>query len=330
VPQYILTKPDFLTWLNALAKEYQVLVPREEDKEYSWGLWDGRTMPDKTYHNTLKPPKDLFFTQHEVLLKYRKEKGKKPVIEEPDLPWEKRIIFGLRPCDARSLMLLDHVFLSTEYQDPFYAARRKNTLIISLVCEKPGPGCFCSEPFTTEGADLLLVDLDDRYLVETVTVRGEKALNSAVSSTPDQAIMAQVEELKTKLALEIAAVDLTEKLDLNHNNPIWQELQEKCLNCGVCSFLCPTCHCFDITDNRQGQKVRSWDSCMFTGFTKQASGHNPRPTGTERLRQRVMHKFKYFPEKYGLTACVGCGRCVEKCPVNLDIRQVLLKLKGVL
>ncbi|NLW25671.1 MAG: 4Fe-4S binding protein [Clostridia bacterium] len=129
--------------------------------------------------------------------------------------------------------------------------------------------------------------------------------------------------------LEIADKDLAEKLEVIYRSPLWRELQEKCVNCGVCTFLCPTCHCFDLTDDQKGKKVRSWDSCMFASFTKQASGHNPRPTGAERLRQRVMHKFRYFFENHGIFACVGCGRCVEKCPVNLDIREVLQRIKEV-
>lgn len=325
-----INKAEFHKWLNKRENEYQVLVPVKNGQEFNWGYWDSKTLPDSTYQNTLKPPKDLFFPQHEVLLKYQKEKGKKPIIEEPDLPNENRIIFGMRPCDAKSLVILDKVFLSEEYQDPFYKARRDNTIIISLVCQEPGLGCFCSNPFSKDGTDIMLVELGEKYLVELVTAKGEQAFQDAVSSVINSSVNKELEDLVDKLNQEIASTELTEELEIIFEDTLWEELQEKCLNCGACSFLCPTCHCFDLTDDQQGQKIRSWDSCMFSSFTKQASGHNPRPSGTERLRQRVMHKFKYFPEKYGILACVGCGRCVEKCPVNLDLRQVLLRIRGVL
>lgn len=328
--QYQVSKTDFFNWLNNLRSEYEVLAPLREENNYNWGIWDGLNLPDNMYQNTLKPPKDLFFPQHEVLLKYRKVKGAKPVIEKQDFPKEKRILFAIRPCDAQSLIILDKVFLSPEYKDPFYQFRRENTVIISLICNEPGQGCFCSKLFSLEGSDLALVDLGDKYLVEVVSTKGEYIFQNVVFSDVDSSLKVRIQELQGKVSQEIASSDLTEKLDPLFNSQLWEELQEKCLNCGVCSFLCPTCHCFDITDDHQGQKIRNWDSCMFSGFTKQASGHNPRPSGTERLRQRVMHKFKYFPEKYGFFACVGCGRCVEKCPVNLDLRQVLMKIKGVI
>ena len=119
---------------------------------------------------------------------------------------------------------------------------------------------------------------------------------------------------------------LKEKLDRSFENPIWQELTEKCLGCGVCTYLCPTCHCFDIVDETHastGQRMRTWDSCQFPQFTLQASGVNPRATVKERFRQRVMHKFSYMIESYEQIGCVGCGRCVTECPVNLDIRHVV-------
>lgn len=323
-----INKEEFHKWLNSKETEYQVLVPVKSDQEYNWGYWDSKTLPDSIYQNTLKPPKDLFFPQHEVLLKYQKEKGKKPVIEEPDLPQQKRIIFGMRPCDAQSLVILDKVFFNKEYQDPFYKARRENTLIISLVCQEPGQGCFCSNPFTKDGSDILLVEFGDKYLVKLVTNKGEKAFQGAIYDATSPSVNAELEKLESKLNQEIASTTLTDEIEILFDDPLWQEIQEKCINCGACSFLCPTCHCFDVTDDKQGQKIRSWDSCMFSGFTKHASGHNPRPTGTERLRQRVMHKFDYFPKNYDMFACVGCGRCVAKCPVNLDIRQVLLRIRG--
>ncbi|MFZ7103905.1 MAG: 4Fe-4S dicluster domain-containing protein [Peptococcaceae bacterium] len=326
---YLIAKNDFRVWLQGLQGTYKIMAPVKRDSDYFFGLWDGQTLPDNDYQNTLNPPKDLFFPQHEVLWKYQKVKKGLPVVEKAEPSPEKRILWGVRPCDAQSIKLLDKVFLDKDYQDPYYQARRLNTLIISLVCREPGQNCFCREPFVTEGSDLMLVEMDDQYLMQIITPAGEKALQGAPGQAGDFKIPDKILQLKINGREEIASADLTEKLDLKYDDPLWDEVQEKCLNCGICSFLCPTCHCFDLTDDRQSKKIRSWDSCMFAGFTKQGSGHNPRPSGKERLRQRIMHKFKYFPENYGAFACVGCGRCVEKCPVKLDIREILLKIKGV-
>jgi len=325
---YQVSKREFQNWLIKMQEEYEVWAPVKVGKNYTWGSWDGGSFPDEDYQNTLKPPKDLFFPQYEVLLKYKKVKGKRPLIIEPDLPQEKRIIWEVRPCDARSLTILDRVFINKDYEDPYYSHRRKNTVVISLVCQKPGLGCFCKDPLTTEGSDLMLLDCGDTYLVKLVSVKGKGLIKNPVF-TADKPINIPMELPANPFNLEIADKDLAEKLEVIYRSPLWRELQEKCVNCGVCTFLCPTCHCFDLTDDQKGKKVRSWDSCMFASFTKQASGHNPRPTGAERLRQRVMHKFRYFFENHGIFACVGCGRCVEKCPVNLDIREVLQRIKEV-
>lgn len=327
--KYIMFGEELLQWLQNLAKESKVLAPVKEEYGYTFAEWDKKSLPGDDYRNTLKPPKDLFFPQHETLLKYEKIKGENPLVEVPDLPEDKRVIFGIRPCDASSLVLLDNIFMGEDYVDPYYEARRSNTLIVSLVCRTRGKSCFCEDLFSTKGSDILIIKVDGNYLVEILTYRGEAAFKGIGSKEADEKIVKKADKLK-RTQEEVLDKDIFEKLRTIYDNPIWKQLQEKCVNCGVCTFLCPTCHCFDITDDKRGKKVRSWDSCMFASFTKQASGHNPRPTGTERLRQRIMHKFYYFPEKYHDIACVGCGRCVEKCPVNLDIRQVIEKIRGCL
>jgi ferredoxin len=177
---------------------------------------------------------------------------------------------------------------------------------------------------------LLLTDLGDRYLVETITGRGEALIASShlfrpateADSTRKAEIAARAEEMISGPSVE----EVKEKLDVVYEDPFWDELHQKCLGCGACTYLCPTCHCFDIVDEGdsvQGRRVRNWDTCQFALFTYHTSGHNPRPTGKERMRQRVMHKFGYFVENLNEIACVGCGRCVRDCPVNLDIRATI-------
>jgi len=182
--------------------------------------------------------------------------------------------------------------------------------------------------FQLKGLTCCLLELKEKYLVIHVTKRREKLfarLDDASQEDIDEA-----EKLKNNAEKMLKPVfevkNIKEKLDGTFDNPIWEEIHQKCIKCGVCTYLCPACHCFDVQDETVGEKgrrMRNWDSCMFPKFTEHASGHNPRATQKERWRQRIMHKFNYLKENTGLYGCVGCGRCVEYCPVNLDIRKVL-------
>ncbi|SMB91295.1 4Fe-4S dicluster domain-containing protein [Desulfonispora thiosulfatigenes DSM 11270] len=325
--RFIIDKANLISWLKNL--DQQVLAPVKEKNGYAFNVWDGESIPSEEYKNTLKTPKDLFFPQHETLLRYQKVKGERPRIEAPELANEERIIFGMRPCDAKSLYLIDKVFIGKDYVDPYYQARRANTLMVTLVCEKPSRACFCDDLLAKAGSDIQLVQLnDDQYLVEAITDKGKAVFQLSTYLDADEESLAKLKEIEA-FKQEAASTGVAQKLENMFAHTIWSDIEEKCLNCGVCSFLCPTCHCFDITDDLKGEKVRTWDTCMFASFTKHGSGHNPRPTGKERMRQRIMHKFSYFPENNGEAACVGCGRCVENCPVNLDIREVLKAIKEV-
>ncbi len=251
------------------------------------------------------------------------------------LPDRKAVIFGVRPCDAQSLDFLDKVFCDEEFVDPYYRSRRDNYLIISLACSEPAETCFCTSvsggPAGAKGADILAFDVGDSLLLESVTNRGEAFMktHAGLFSKPTAK---QIDGRKSQAAsaekkVPPVAVDgVTDKLPGNYDSPIWQEITQRCLGCGVCTYLCPTCHCFGLYDQKVDSadgRVRAQDSCMFASFTLEASGHNPRASRPERMRQRIMHKFRYTVEKFGDVFCVGCGRCVTGCPVNVDIRETL-------
>jgi ferredoxin len=290
--------------------------------------------------NTRQAPKELFFPRSEVLFSYRDGK-----VMPVELPKERRVVFAMRPCDARSAVLLDHVFDADEtshggssVQDPYYINRRQNTVLMGLACNQPLSTCFCTSvgggPFSTEGLDLLWTDLGDRYLIEAVTAQGEALIaDHPQMREAGNEDVAERAELAARAESAISGPDVQgvkEKLDGMYDSSFWQNVHLKCLGCGACTYLCPTCHCFDIQDEgdrRQGRRVRNWDTCQFALFTLHASGHNPRTSGKERMRQRMMHKFNYFVENFDAIACVGCGRCVRECPVNLDIRAVLNGIK---
>lgn len=328
-----LPKEKLKPFLEKLLKDYEVLGPRETAGFVSFGRIMGPGELKLNYQNTIKTPKEAFFPQWEVMFRYRSTEQSVEV-KSTEAHEGRRILFGIRPCDIRAALLLDLVFDSPDSKDPYYINKRKGTIVVGLGCNHPASTCFCTSvnggPFSREGADLFMTDLGDGYLVEVLSPQGRKLLqdlDGIDASHEDKEQARAIENSATRgISSVIEADGLMEKLEKMTEAPFWDSVHEKCLGCGICTYLCPTCHCFDIGDEAfdlSGQRVRYWDSCLFPLFTLETSGHNPRPTGRERIRQRIMHKFSYFLSTHKAIACVGCGRCIIHCPVNLDIRRVI-------
>lgn len=329
-----LDKKEFGSFLQGLMDDYDVYAPVQLAEGVSvYKKIDQPEEIDLTHPNPQKPLKDVFFPQSEVMFQYERV-GKKDQITSMEEVRRKRVIIGARPCDIQALSLIDEVFSGQNYSDVYYLNKRKATLIVGMACGHPLSTCFCSStgggPFFRKGSDIFLTDLGDAYLVELLTENGKAFLQSQYlkqASPEDLALSKQIEEKALKKVDSSIPVEGIEKrLDLMVENPFWDRIHEKCIGCSVCTFLCPTCHCFDIVDEasrERGKRVRNWDSCLSALYSQETSGHNPRPSGRERTRQRLMHKFYYFPKNFHRIACVGCGRCVLYCPVNFDIRQAI-------
>jgi sulfhydrogenase subunit beta (sulfur reductase) len=275
--------------------------------------------------NTRYPPKAFFLPQSETL--FRAQGAGLESTEDEVFP---RVILGLRACDARAFQLLDDVFIAEEYQDPYWANKRAQTTLVVQGCSHPCETCFCtsvgSGPFDGRGADVMLVDLGSEYFAEVLSEKGQALFGNLPDASQEQIDASrQVQSTaRSEIKKPFEADGIAEKLYGLFNSDFWAEVQEPCLGCGVCTFLCPTCHCFDIVDEAQRrERVRNWDTCMFRTYSLEASGHNPRPTNIERTRQRIMHKYAYFVEFYGEIGCTGCGRCVRYCPVGIDIRDII-------
>ena len=333
----VIEKSQMPALIEELTKEYEVFAPIKKKRIISFERISSGNETCLDLHNSKKPPKEIFFPQNEILFTYTV--GKKGVeIEEATPPKRKMVLLGVRPCDARGFVLLDKFFSSGEQKDLYYLQKRGNTTTISLACNHPLSTCFCTSiggsPFGKEGMDLLLQDMDDKYVIETVTERGEKLiekfpwLKDAEKADIERARKLS-EEAENAIRSKVSIKGVSEKLDRMFEDPLWDQIQQKCVGCGVCTYFCPTCCCFDILDEEAadgGKRVRIWDSCQFPFFTLQASEYNPRPSGKERMRQRIMHKFNYFVKNYGESFCVGCGRCIRECPVNLDIREIIKEI----
>jgi ferredoxin len=283
------------------------------------------------YLNTLESAKKVLFPRSEVLLEFAA--GKQDVeFELSRHDTTPTVVIGCRPCDAAAVHRLTTVF-SWDYDDEPYLARLRDTAFVTLACTEPDQNCFCTSvglgPASAEGSDLLVEKVGDGLSITVVTEKGEKLLGDGAQSVADeQSAEASAGETSLEPKFDVDAVK--QWLDDNFEDDLWEEIGLRCVGCGVCSFLCPTCHCFDIVDEadwRRGERRRNWDSCAFSLFTLHASGHNPRPDQGARFRQRVMHKFKYFPERFGQMGCVGCGRCIRHCPAGQDLLGILQRIK---
>jgi len=327
---YRLPKKDLDQTLQSWAAHAEVYAPQKREGFSQFLPYEvGAELLLTEPHNTRFPPKAFFLPQSETLLTYNRRLNQ---LETPTLQVSPRIIFGIRPCDAHAIPLLDTVFATQENPDPYWQARREQTVLIGLGCNLPATTCFCtsveSGPFAQAGLDALLTDLGEAYLVETFTERSEVLFTNLLPAEPSDKEKALTIQQQAKAMLEpVFTTDgLKEHLDQIFDSKLWGEFAQSCLGCGICTFLCPTCFCFDIVDEAQrDERVRNWDTCMFRVYSLEASGHNPRPTRAERTRQRLMHKFSYWLEYAHQLGCTGCGRCVRYCPVGLDIRTMMRK-----
>lgn len=335
----VINKDSIAEVLDFLAEKYRLFAPKEaEDFIVNFALMAPGDQVKLDFYNSKDPPKRIFLPQAEVLFSYSKDGQQNVPDPEKETP---AVVFGMRPCDARSLALLDMVFDTKDYQDPYYVARRKNTTIFVMACTSPQRSCFCTSfdfgPFSSDEADVLVVDADDKhkYLFEAITEKGKKILSELPGlSDADEADVGRVEQLKAQAQAKVTRnVDLDglpEKLATMEEHPIWQEISQQCLSCGVCGFACPTCHCFDIVDEpgkEGGKRMRIWDTCMSPNFTREASGHDPRASSASHMRQRIMHKFNYFVVNNGVFSCVGCGRCIRSCPPSVNLTKNIERIQ---
>ena len=324
--------PGLLTAISAIAPLFAPVNVNGQTKFAQ--VTDGAAVDTATL-KTSRPPKDLFFPQCQTLYTTATVEGKL-TLTPGELENQDFVVFGIRPCDVAALEVLDRVFLSQPV-DTYYAARRCHGVLISLACNEPDDSCFCAsfgiDPARGNGDIRCWLGSDKAYF-QAVTEKGEKLLGQLQLAEGGQeeveGICQAIETVYNKLPNSHAPLENWENAQLldRFNAPEWEELSKMCLGCGACTFVCPTCQCYDIKDYQTAsgvQRYRCWDSCMYSDFTMMAHGNN-RTTQLQRYRQRFMHKLVYYPaNNEGVYSCVGCGRCIEKCPQGLHIRKVLQK-----
>ena len=335
---YQIQKENLTALYAAIAAQNDLFLPVKTAGQTNFGLWTETADVDIDTLKTVKSAKDIFFPQSEGLYQVRKEEGKF-TIQGESLRQKPFVVFGIRGCDVKGLEVLDKVFLS-EPVDSFYAARREMGTLVAMACGRPETSCFC-KVFGVDCAepvgDVVVWLVGETLYWEAKTEKGEAFLDSvadvfenAEDNIADES-RAKIREIMAKLPL--GNLDKTTfgggRTEELFNRPEWESLSEACIACGTCTFVCPTCQCYDIKDYDTGHGVkrfRCWDSCMYSDFTKMAHG-NPRLTQKERFRQRFMHKLVYFPENNdGEFGCVGCGRCLVSCPISMNIVKVMKEL----
>ena len=337
---YKIAKKDLSALFRMIAAQQELYLPVRSAGQVNYHVWSEEAEVDLDTLKSVKSPKDAFFPQSENLYSVQRE-GKKLTVCPEGLQDKDFVVFGMKACDVQGVKVLDRVFL-VDPVDTYYAARRQHGTIVALACHEPEESCFCkvfgidcAEP----AADVATWMVEDDLYWKPLTKKGE-TLTAAVSELLVEAGEAgeqKVEEEKTAIRAIVERLPYShlslegwngDNLNERFNSQLWEELYKPCLACGTCTFVCPTCQCYDIKDYDTGhgvQRYRCWDSCMYSDFTMMAHGNN-RNSQMQRFRQRFMHKLVYFPANNdGMYSCVGCGRCVEKCPASLNIVKVIKK-----
>ena len=292
------------------------------------------------FYNTVMSPKFVFFPQSEEIIRYTlgKEEAQTEIVPVDAAP---SVILGVRPCDAKSFEIMDRHFLGAGIIDPYWRDKRDKTVVIGYAFNpstSPDPADFYNtlgiHASDTEGSDVFMIRKDGELLLKGVTEKGEGLLKELrvleTGSEQDEAFYAEAlrkgRDVKTRFTQIIDNAIAAKLVQIFEKKEFWEDRTAACISCGACTFVCPTCYCFDINDEtffRKGARKRFWDACMFTDFTLEASGHNPRQRIYQRYRQKVCHKYSYHVSKYGCISCVGCGRCTRSCPVNIDIFSIV-------
>ncbi len=248
------------------------------------------------------------------------------------------VYVGAHACDIHALRILDQLFLGG-YPDPYYEANRKQLTVIGYGC-MPDDKCFCQSlgcSTVDTGFDLFLTPLAGRFLVTVGSARGDdivRAKPSLFESANKRDIQDYLERLREREAafqLHLNVSDLPYVLELKKDDPVWDELAKKCLCCGSCSMVCPTCTCFNVHDELTpdgARRLRTWDACLYRDYALVAGGHNFRADRADRVRNRYYHKQEAFVRQYGMPSCVGCGRCIENCPTGIHVVEVFEAVRG--
>lgn len=328
---YILEKGAIAPLVEALMADYRIVGPKAKGPKFAFDTITDPAEMRLDYDTTILPPKKVFQPQHERLATFNLQ-------GEPEassfVEAEPTVLFGIHTCDLKAISLLDEAF-SADYPDAHYLSRRENTLLVSIECLEPcDEYAFCKDMGTltpeSKNFDLHLTEMESGYLVEVGSEAGQKLLDTYAQASAAKDQKGRLDQIRSdkqqqfEKRLDFDAAELPEMLAAAFEDPVWQDMGDRCLACGSCTNVCPTCYCFNVEDEvnmvlTEGERVRSWDSCQLDEFASVAGGENFREARSARQRHRLMRKGKYLYEKFDELGCVGCGRCIRTCTAKISI-----------
>lgn len=327
----VLSKAKIETALNKLAQTADVYVPMQRGPLTGFFSW-------KTYNednddllldalNVFQPPKNIVLPQSGKMNACRQE-GSLVNLEDA----APKIIFGARSCDIRAIDYLDEVFFTNVYEENIYKASRNKTTIIANACYNPAPSCFCTSmggnPADADSADVIIRDVGkEGYVWESKSEKGQALTAHIVDLLEEkEVVLPEVLQFARKVDYE----GVTEKLKDMFEHSLWEKHSEPCQTCGICTYSCPTCYCFDIQVRNwgdEGYRFGCYDTCMYRGYGLNPGGQNHLEAARERFRNRFLHKLQFYPERYGKPLCTGCGRCIVACPAGVSIAKIITEVK---
>ncbi|MHC4338328.1 MAG: 4Fe-4S dicluster domain-containing protein [Planctomycetota bacterium] len=324
-------------FFDAVAKRLELYVPKKAGDYYVFKRYEPSDEAAAEFNNirACTPVKEFLFPLCELAAVFPK------TVEPEDV--KPFAVFGLKDCDLRSIEILDKVFAEEEFKDPFYLKRRENMFIISSDCSEPGESCFCTvldgRPYADSGFDLNVSRVRDGFVIEVGSEKGKGLIeeHSQLFSEVPEALLRERDEGRSETQRQLEQKNAELKFDTpikeivenSQESEVFDVEAKDCVECQACTRICPTCHCFYLYDTSQKDyfsKMKMWDSCMRRAYAEVAGGANPHKVLGDRIKHRLMHKFVYFLDRYGIDMCVGCGRCVDAEAGTMDLRVVLKKL----
>lgn len=329
----LISQKDIFKFIERLKKTYKIIAPLNKDGEVIITELEDNDPSEieLSEFSSALSWKEFCFPQIETIMNFSSKSG----ISESKSKTKKRLFFGIRPCDVNGIFIMDIVF-SDNYKDTFYLGKRKNNIIVVINCNTAQKNCFCNltgtGPFLNEGFDILLTKLNGVFLVETASLIGEDLIrkNPGLFKEAEEADINK-KEMLYKNAMESFSFkctsDISLKMDAIFEERLWEEISYQCLRCGGCSYVCPTCYCFNVIDRKESpdyiKRNRLWDSCLLEGYSRMAQDTNPRPEKEHRIKQFFYHKLNYFNKRYNRYLCVGCGRCANTCIGYINILEII-------